>query len=511
MLKYRNATVVTLLVSCAAMAMLTAPGLAEGQVVAADPEPVNVAPTAVDDVATVTSGQSVLVSVLSNDTDPDAGSSLSLVAVASAPTSGAAVVVGNDIEYQSTNGFTGDDVFTYEVSDGELSSVASVTVSVTEVPNTAPRARRDEAKTRWGSPVVADVVANDSDADDDALTLVKVKRPNHGRVDVVRGRVRYTPVGTFVGVDTVSYTISDGRGGEATGTLRVRVSPRYEVTLMRTSAAVALRPLHVRGAVTTRLDGPVTVSLQRRSDRGRWFDLREQRVRGENRFTISWRPEQPGPMKLRLRASWDEGARDASRAEPLRVGARFDVKVQSVTARDVPHTWRPGCPVPPSGLRQIHMNYWDYRGRLQRGTLIGAASVTSDYIAIFRRAFTSGFQIKKMYPADRYGGVDERAMRAGNTSAFNCRHVTGNPYRMSQHSYGNAIDINTFENPYVTSSQVYPPKAAVPYYYRREFNLGDPGVITSSSSIAQELWRQGWSWGARWSPPDYQHWSSNGG
>ena len=182
-----------------------------------------------------------------------------------------------------------------------------------------------------------------------------------------------------------------------------------------------------------------------------------------------------------------------------------------MTAKDVPHTWRPGCPVPPSSLRQIHMNYWDYQGRLQRGTLIGAAYVTQDYLAVFRRAFETGFQIKKMYPADRYGGVDERAMRAGNTSAFNCRHVTGNPYRMSQHSYGNAIDINTFENPYVTGSQVYPHKAAVPYYYRREFNLRDPGVITSRSSIAQELWRQGWSWGARWSLPDYQHWSSNGG
>jgi hypothetical protein len=157
------------------------------------------------------------------------------------------------------------------------------------------------------------------------------------------------------------------------------------------------------------------------------------------------------------------------------------------------------------------MNYWDYRGRLQRGTLIGASWVTQDYIAVFRRAFETKFMIKKMYPVDRYGGEDKRAMRAGNTSAFNCRHVTGNPYRMSQHSYGNAIDINTFENPYVTGSHVYPPKAAAPYYFRREDNRRDPGVITSRSSIARALWAQGWAWGARWTLPDYQHWSSNGG
>ena len=42
---------------------------------------------------------------------------------------------------------------------------------------------------------------------------------------------------------------------------------------------------------------------------------------------------------------------------------------------------------------------------------------------------------------------DLAAMRADNTSAFNCRPVTGNPYRVSQHSYGNAIDINTVREP----------------------------------------------------------------
>ncbi|MCZ3386622.1 MAG: Ig-like domain-containing protein [Actinomycetia bacterium] len=502
-----------LLVSCATVAMLAAPGLAAPGALAADPEPVNQAPNALDDVATVTSGQSVVVPVLANDSDPDAtpSPSLTLVGVVAAPASGTATVVSGAIDYQSSAGFIGDDAFTYEVSDGDLTAVASVTISVTAVPNTAPQARRDQARTRWGSPVIADVLANDIDADADALALVKVKRPKHGRADVVRGRIHYTPVGKFVGVDTVTYTMSDGRGGVSEGTLAVRVSPRFKVTLRRVSAPVALRTMRVHGVVTTRLDGQVTVNLQRRNDNGRWFDLQQRRIRGDDRFTLTWRAPQPGGAALRLLASWDKGPRDASRVTRLKVEARFDPQVTSVTARDLPHTWRSGCPVPPSNLRQIQMNFWDYQGRLQQGRLIGAASVTPDYIAIFRRAFESGFQIKRMYPADRYGGVDERAMRAGNTSAFNCRHVTGNPYRMSQHSYGNAIDINTFENPYVTSSRVYPPKAAVPYYYRRESNLRDPGVITSGSSIAQELWRQGWSWGARWSPPDYQHWSSNGG
>ena len=102
---------------------------------------------------------------------------------------------------------------------------------------------------------------------------------------------------------------------------------------------------------------------------------------------------------------------------------------------------------------------------------------------------------------------DKAAMRAGNTSAFNCRPVTGNPYRISQHSYGHAIDINTVENPYVTSSRVYPAGSQT-YLNRRNVRKG---MIVSSGVIARAMRVEGWPWGARWSHPDYQHFSANGG
>jgi hypothetical protein len=60
-----------------------------------------------------------------------------------------------------------------------------------------------------------------------------------------------------------------------------------------------------------------------------------------------------------------------------------------------------------------------------------------------------------MYRVDRFGygrrsggGNDYASMRHDNTSAFNCRWVTGNPGVRSPHSYGYAVDINTWENPY---------------------------------------------------------------
>jgi len=425
-------TAVALLISSAVVAAIAAPGLADelpqtaSTVTAAA---ANLAPEAVDDEATAMSGASVVIPVMDNDTDPDAtpSSSLSLVGVVAPPAAGAADVAGDSIEYTSDGAFVGVDTFTYAISDGELTDEATVTVTVSNEPNDPPVVVDDQARTRWDTPVVVDVAANDTDPNGDDVTLVVVRRPDEGRAQLVNGRLRYSPVGKYVGPATVRYTVQDEHGADATGELVVQVQPRFTSDITRVSKAVAGRRLTVRGVVSTRIDGPVTVELQRLKDSGRWQTLADRVVRGDDRFDLRWRPDQPGREVLRVRARWDQGHADESPRERVRVEARFDPVVSRVRAKDLPHTWRPGCPVAPSGLRAIRMSFWDYRGRLQRGTLIGASWVTQDYLAVFRRAFETKFRIKKMYPADRYGGVDERAMRAGNTSAFNCRHVTGNP------------------------------------------------------------------------------------
>ena len=76
-------------------------------------------------------------------------------------------------------------------------------------------------------------------------------------------------------------------------------------------------------------------------------------------------------------------------------------------------------------------------------------------------------------------------MAANNTSAFNCRKVVGNPYRISQHSYGNAIDINTVRNPYVVGSRVYPAFAAT--YLRRFLRLVPSAWIVIGLALLQLL------------------------
>ena len=152
------------------------------------------------------------------------------------------------------------------------------------------------------------------------------------------------------------------------------------------------------------------------------------------------------------------------------------------------------------------MNYWSFdTGRLVRGSLIARSSSVADLRAVFTKMFNARFPIHKMAPVDLYHGSDVRSMAADNTSAFNCRSVTGNPYRVSQHSYGNAIDVNTYENPYVTSGRVYPTKHFLGRSTYRKGMILRHGVVQRAFTAA------GWLWGARWGDPDYQHFSSNGG
>ncbi len=128
----------------------------------------------------------------------------------------------------------------------------------------------------------------------------------------------------------------------------------------------------------------------------------------------------------------------------------------------------------------MKMPFYDWAGVPQMGDIVLRTSAADDMQRVFYRAFKAKFPIRKMRLADVYKGDDVTSMAADNTSAFNCRKVTGNPYRLSQHSYGHAIDINTVENPYVTSSRVYPAGSQT-YLNRRWVRKG---MIVSSGPIA---------------------------
>jgi VCBS repeat-containing protein len=117
----------------------------------------------------------------------------------------------------------GQDTFVYRVSDGTLSTDATVTVIINPV-NDAPKALADLAKVSRGKSFSIPVLANDTDVDGDSLTVASVTVPTYGKAAIVNGAVVYTANATFIGNITFSYSVADGKGGKATGAVTVTVA-----------------------------------------------------------------------------------------------------------------------------------------------------------------------------------------------------------------------------------------------------------------------------------------------
>ncbi|MCH8830380.1 MAG: cadherin-like domain-containing protein, partial [Planctomycetes bacterium] len=90
-------------------------------------------------------------------------------------------------------------------------------------PNQDPTAQNDSVSTDEDNAVLIDVMANDSDPDGNALTIVSVTNGSNGSVVIVNGKIRYTPNANFFGTDTFTYTVGDGNGGTNTATVTVTV------------------------------------------------------------------------------------------------------------------------------------------------------------------------------------------------------------------------------------------------------------------------------------------------
>ena len=167
------------------------------------------------------------------------------------------------------------------------------------------------------------------------------------------------------------------------------------------------------------------------------------------------------------------------------------------------------CPVPLSELVYIKLTYWGFDKKTHIGVLIVNKALANELIDIFNILYLKKFPIERMALMDDFNQDDNAAMAANNTSAFNCRMVTGRPGLLSQHSYGRAIDINPLVNPYVKGSLVLPPNGA-PFVDRSQ---PYPGKITKDSLIYHEFIKRGWDWGGGWYDiQDYQHFEkrSNG-
>jgi hypothetical protein len=177
--------------------------------------------------------------------------------------------------------------------------------------------------------------------------------------------------------------------------------------------------------------------------------------------------------------------------------------IEPVRWAELRHSYRAGCPVPPSRLRTVHVSYWDFAGRQATGAVVVARSRAADVLTVFRKLWEARFPIRRLQPISAYRGSDDASMAADNTSAFNCRFVGGTS-RWSLHAYGEAIDVNPVENPYVRGSTVSP-SAGRAFLDRSRYRKG---MAVEGGVLVRAFASVGWKWGASFG--DYQHFSTTG-
>jgi D-alanyl-D-alanine carboxypeptidase-like protein len=189
--------------------------------------------------------------------------------------------------------------------------------------------------------------------------------------------------------------------------------------------------------------------------------------------------------------------------QQLSAAPSFTASVQPVRWSELRHSYRQGCPVGPAGLRTVHVSYWDFAGKPQVGAIVVARRHAPAILAVFRKLWTVRFPIRRLQPVSEYRGSDDASMEADNTSGFNCRFVGGTS-RWSMHAYGEAIDVNPVENPYVRGSTVSPP-AGRAYLDRSPYRKG---MAVAGGVLVKAFASIGWKWGASFG--DYQHFSTTG-
>ncbi|MGC9528656.1 MAG: Ig-like domain-containing protein, partial [Limnospira sp.] len=197
-------------------------------------------PIASNNSATTPSNSPVNVNVLGNDYDGD-GDILSLVDFTSGENGDVSrddngtpkILTDDSLIYTPNTGFNGSDTFTYTVDDGNGGTDTGTVV--VEVTNSPPVANDDTAETRHNpaftitpqdlATVTIDVLANDSDPDDDILSIINVVQGENGSVEINDDNtVTYTPNLDFLGTDTFTYTVDDGNENTATATVTVEVT-----------------------------------------------------------------------------------------------------------------------------------------------------------------------------------------------------------------------------------------------------------------------------------------------
>ena len=200
---------------------------------------VNDAPVAIADTLSMNEGAVLTVAIntlLANDYDIDS-SGLQITGVSSA-VNGRVALSGSQVVFTPTADFYGTASFVYTLSDGALTDDVTVTVNVANV-NEAPVAFNDSYSIDEDNTLVinpAALLANDTDADLDALRLVNTSQPQHGVLSTdIHNNLVFTPTANYHGTDQFTYTISDGTD-TASATVKLTINSVNDAPLVQNTS-----------------------------------------------------------------------------------------------------------------------------------------------------------------------------------------------------------------------------------------------------------------------------------
>ena len=180
-------------------------------------------PVAADDIARTNQDAGIVIPVLANDRSAG-GDPLTITGAGAV---NGTVAIGSDgtLRYTPGDGFAGVDTIRYTVTDSEgASATAVVLVTVDPVNHIPVVPARGVVDAVGGRPLRIDALAGTSDPDRDPLVITGATAANGNVSATPDGTLVFTPALGFVGTTTITYTVSDGRGGAATGMLIVRVA-----------------------------------------------------------------------------------------------------------------------------------------------------------------------------------------------------------------------------------------------------------------------------------------------
>ncbi len=216
-------------------------------------------PVANDDETTTTEDVCIDVNVTTNDTDPE--DDILRVVWISEPSYGIVTLNDNNqsINYCPILNYCGDDTFEYNISDGQYTDKATVTIHVL-CENDPPVANDDYNTTDSTTCIIIDVLANDIDPESNPLSASLVTEPAHGSLRFLGDTIgwEYCPDGNFCGIDTFTYVAYDGQLQSNIATVSIEISCEEPMLPNEKVPAALLYPL-VDIERLTLTQGPVPI------------------------------------------------------------------------------------------------------------------------------------------------------------------------------------------------------------------------------------------------------------